>query len=461
MWILPFSLPLLTGIVWAHVVLRSAIAVRGPMVWLLTAALGSGLGVGLASIAYFLLLNFGAASPEAVLAVDAILFLAGALMLRRSAATPPAPAPARISAPLALRIGLGLALFITTVITVGSFLEFAGAIPHGNWDGWAIWNLRAKFLAGGAETWQHALSPLNYTRSEYPLLLSGFIARCWLFTSGANPTAVPMAAALLFALATLTLLVAAISLSRCATTGFTAGLILLSSSLFVSETFSQYADIPLAFYFLGALSLIALSSRYDRHRLLLLAGLCASLAAWTKDEGIPFALLCLLGVAAASLPEGVRSFQTRAVAFLAGALPVFALVAWFKLFLAPPTALFFQEGQQSRMERLTDVSRYTQIASSFGGGIADLGEFPYHPLLLLVLAAAGLQLRRSKSDLTERLPLLIAGLMLLAYFGVYVLTPVDLQWHLSTSTKRLLVQLWPPFVLGAFLLLRSATEASE
>jgi hypothetical protein len=40
--------------------------------------------------------------------------------------------------------------------------------------------------------------------------------------------------------------------------------------------------------------------------------------------------------------------------------------------------------------------------------------------------------------------------MLASYYLVYVITPFDITWHVSTSIDRLLVQLWPLVVLTAF-----------
>jgi hypothetical protein len=50
-----------------------------------------------------------------------------------------------------------------------------------------------------------------------------------------------------------------------------------------------------------------------------------------------------------------------------------------------------------------------------------------------------------------RVMAIVVGLMLLSYYFVYVLTPFDISWHISTSIDRLLVQLWPSLVLTAFL----------
>jgi hypothetical protein len=44
----------------------------------------------------------------------------------------------------------------------------------------------------------------------------------------------------------------------------------------------------------------------------------------------------------------------------------------------------------------------------------------------------------------------VAGLMLGSFYLVYVLTPFDITWHVSTSIDRLLVQVWPLLVLTAF-----------
>ena len=45
----------------------------------------------------------------------------------------------------------------------------------------------------------------------------------------------------------------------------------------------------------------------------------------------------------------------------------------------------------------------------------------------------------------------ILGLMLASYYVVYVTTPFDIAWHVTTSVDRLLVQLWPGLVLAVFL----------
>jgi len=42
-------------------------------------------------------------------------------------------------------------------------------------------------------------------------------------------------------------------------------------------------------------------------------------------------------------------------------------------------------------------------------------------------------------------------LTLAGYFAVYVLTPLDLHYHLTTSLNRLFLQLWPGAIFLVFM----------
>ena len=59
----------------------------------------------------------------------------------------------------------------------------------------------------------------------------------------------------------------------------------------------------------------------------------------------------------------------------------------------------------------------------------------------------------------EVTPLLMVLTMMLAEcYWVYILTPVDVTWHLQTSLNRLLAQLWPSAVFAYFLTTRTIEE---
>jgi len=50
-------------------------------------------------------------------------------------------------------------------------------------------------------------------------------------------------------------------------------------------------------------------------------------------------------------------------------------------------------------------------------------------------------------------------LALIGEFFVYIVTPTDMEWLLSTSLNRLILQLWPAAVFIFFMVTRSPEEA--
>jgi hypothetical protein len=50
--------------------------------------------------------------------------------------------------------------------------------------------------------------------------------------------------------------------------------------------------------------------------------------------------------------------------------------------------------------------------------------------------------------------------MLAGFFAVYLPTPRDLAWHLSTSLHRLYMQVWPLALLGYFLVVATPEEVA-
>jgi hypothetical protein len=46
------------------------------------------------------------------------------------------------------------------------------------------------------------------------------------------------------------------------------------------------------------------------------------------------------------------------------------------------------------------------------------------------------------------------------YFAAYVLSPFELEWHVSTSMGRLVTQLWPAAILLTIAALRPAADAA-
>jgi hypothetical protein len=76
-----------------------------------------------------------------------------------------------------------------------------------------------------------------------------------------------------------------------------------------------------------------------------------------------------------------------------------------------------------------------------------------HPVVLLVILAVTLRFRIVPEQRADAVfGALLLMLVFAVYCGVYLISP-DLTWQLNTSLPRLCCQLWPPFLLAAFLAL--------
>ena len=310
--------------------------------------------------------------------------------------------------------------------------------PYGGWDGWAIWNLHARFLLRAGPGWPQLLAapPLNWTHPDYPCLLPTGVARLWAWAGRETPAAAGLLSAL-FASAVVALLVATIARLRGRTAALLGGLVLLGTPFFVTFATNEHADIPLAAYMLAAVALALLGEQWT------LAGLCAGFAAWTKNEGLLFSLVFGLGGAL----RVARSGGARDLGRLAaGAALALAPVVYFKLCLAPPNDLAAAP-LAPRLTQLFDAARHHAILTAGRRDLAHFGEWQWTPWLALALPFFAWRSRRRLAA-GEWLAPAIAAAMLGGYYVVYLLSPHDLAWHLDTSLVRLLLQLWPLALLA-------------
>uniref|UniRef100_Q01PY2 Glycosyltransferase RgtA/B/C/D-like domain-containing protein n=1 Tax=Solibacter usitatus (strain Ellin6076) TaxID=234267 RepID=Q01PY2_SOLUE len=414
---------------------------------LLRASLGAALGMGSTSSLYLLLVIAGTPTLPVVVGLEVVaLVVLAAVSLRRNAtpgaASPPLPAFSFtwILAGAAL---LMVALFLSTFLTASELN------PQGGWDAFAIWNLRAHYLLH-SQTWRFAVTaqPMG-SHMEYPLLLSSFVARGWLY-AGTPSASVPIAIALVVALGLAALVGSTLSTLRSPAVGLLAVLILLANPVLWSAAPDQYADLPLAFFALAAAALLVLDrDPRGSPRYLTLAGLFASFAAGTKNEGtLLLAALTAALLATAWRGAGIRQASRRIGFLLLGALPLLCLTLWIKIFAAPPDPLVSGMGK-SFLQNIGDAGRWLHIAVGFLQGL------PAIPLTLLVLTAALLR-PRPAADRTPIyfLPLAAFAILLAGDFAVFLLSPDETSWLLATALARLYLQLWPLIVLSAFLLLR-------
>jgi len=358
-------------------------------------------------------------------------------------------------------LGLGFSLLAVLVFTLfllnflNDWQALAMGKPFGDYDAWAIWNLRAGFIASGEDWLKGFSSAILWSHPDYPLLLPLNVARTWVLL-GQRSVFVPMLLGLIFQLSLVGLLVAAIALQRGWLQGLLAG-VLGIVVIYVSLDFRQYADIPLAFYFLAANALLYLetASTGNNPGYTMLAGLSLGAAFWTKNEG-----WMLLGAALAVRllldllsQKSFTQILCWSAWLLAGIIPFLIAALYFKFALAPPNDLLSELSIGAIKSKLVDLSRYLTIFKALRGQFFEYGNLavPLIPSLLIYSLFAGFSLpkeeRRAALGLSLRVTVLAA-----VYFMIYLLTPKPLAWHLSTSLVRLLTQLFPSGLLFYFLL---------
>jgi hypothetical protein len=449
---LALGLPLVTGWLIVHGLAPGGPAARDR---LLEASLGAALGLGLTSVAFFLGVSALGPGRPAALGADAVL-LTGALALTawRRAHPPAAPGPsAPGGAPWALR-GAALA---AAAAAGAAFVLVVWTWPHGGWDAWVVWNMKARFLAAPGSPWWEGFTPsLVWSHPDYPLLVPGLVARAWLYAGRDTPTAPVLLAGLFLAL-TVALAGAALAALRSEAQGWLGALVLAATPALAVHAGLQYADVPLAGFVLAAVVCLCLAERVPTARggLLVAAGAAVGCAAWTKNEGLLFAAAVLASQGALQARRaGWRGAAADVLRLAAGLAPVLAALLYLKLAIAPPSLYLTQEAASLR-GRLLDPARYLAVARALGQQAWRFGEWPVSVAALLAVYAGCLG--RAREPGTRRVAggaVAAAALTGAAYLASYVATPFPLEWQLRTSLGRLLLQLWPVTVLAFFLVVR-------
>ncbi len=425
----------------------------------LHACLAVGIGLGLSSCTYLIwLLCFG--PPGRVFwivetlgfAVGGMLGLAGGRWRPSPLAVPDVP-PASARRWQAILVTAFLAALAFDAIGVAGRYVIR---PDGEFDAWAIWNARARFLFLSGDAWRQAFLPVHF-HSDYPLLIPLSNARCW-SCLGRDSQWVPALVGACFTFAAVGVLAAGVCRLRSRSQGLLAGMVLLGTKTFMTWGASQTADVPLAFFILATVLLLGLddSSERSSRGLLLLAGLSAALAAWTKNEGLLF-LVVVLAVRAvvAWRRGGGRQMLRQSALLLAGAAPALAVVMAFKFSLATDNDLTSGQSWQASLPRLADASRYWLIVKALVLNVVAVAK-----VYVLVLPLCFFLLGRGPWRPRRALPGIVAvlGLVLAGYFFVYLTTPNDLKWQLATSASRLLMHLWPAAILAVFLSLSDPVQ---
>jgi len=430
-------------------------------------------GLGLSALSSFWIIANGMGLGSGFILADAMLWMvvgSVAWWVRRRRVGVESQAPPRVVAvaealPLTTTDWLVRGVFIlVALMAVGTIIKGYWALPHGEWDAWAIWNQKARFLARGGRQWISALA-IDWSHPGHPLLVPLTVARLWTY-AGREITLVPAMVGIVFGTATVAAVMGGLGLHR--KRAWCAGAVLLASGTFLQHWTAQQADIPFAFFMVAGLVVLAdarislLPGTRDTKALLLVAGGMAGFALWTKNEG-----MVLLGpLALAALAVAVRSGNFRRVTWwAAGVVPALLTVLWFKFTLAPVTPFYLPQGSwllviersfDHQHRAIIDAALWSQWTGWGGPGATGAA---------LVITIAAVVAALSRVGHVVRFVVAVPFVMLAGYYAVFLLTESDVLWLIATTSDRLVLQIWPSMVLAAFLVAdaneRSATPVHE
>lgn len=413
-------------------------------------------GLGLVSLQMFLYslvgIGFGflpVAAPWAVL--SAFLIYKGRKASAGDLEVKPAPAGFdRYSLPF----------FIVIAVQLSYSFIYAQALPVSGWDSWAIWFLKAKvfFIEGSVPAGFLADPSFGYSHPDYPLMIP--LAVSWIYTviGVADDSIARLIYPLQYGalLALFYYFVKAASGVRTALV-FTAllslvpilvmhasGLPVKVGGLYTGD-YAGYADLALSVSFMASASFIYLYLRDGKTSQFLCAVLFLSIGAWTKNEGLTFAMIGLLILWIGSLRSGKKAGY-----LIAASIAVFAI-------FAAPWAVY-----KAGLGIGSEYAGRAGLAVSFGGltRLPVIIRYLARELFLLTglfsftwwlwMAGSLINIRGQ-----IKLPILSLNVLALGQLGVYVfvymITPADLEWHLQTSLDRLSLQLLPLFLMVSAL----------
>lgn len=413
---------------------------------LLMWALAPAVGAGICSLVYFLF-------RRPMFTVEAILLitLSASFVWRHGLPRP------SLSALMKPRVSIfGLILAGVLVWSVSESIQRMERIPHGGWDGFAIWNSHARYLYRLGPSWQHHLQDTFH--GDYPLLLPSMLARLWRY-AGQDVPELGGLFGILFSFSGILLLGAVLTELRGARAGVLMALTLLTTPVYLYQATHQEADVPLSVFLLGAVALFYLYFERDEKDpgLLVLAGFMAGSAGWTKNEGLLF-IVAIAVVSLLPVFRSPRATMRRAGLLFAGLLLPLAIHVFFKLAIAPANDLTGNRNTAELVQKALTLDRHAIVFGNFLEKSWQLGRQGIHPgiPILAFFVFMGIDRRVLRSS-AWRSGGAILGIILAGYYWVYVLTPQPLVWHLDSSLPRLLIQLWPSVILIAGLATRQTT----
>jgi hypothetical protein len=171
-----------------------------------------------------------------------------------------------------------------------------------------------------------------------------------------------------------------------------------------------------------------------------------------KEEGLPFIIAMTIAylthqIGCRRAASGADTLE-RVGVFVAGIVPGCLLLACIKA-SAPARGLTRAIMDFASLTQLTDASRHALIGdallSTLLGWAGIRGYLGIGPFIVLIVLLGGWR-PTSRYRTAAGFGIVALGGLACSYYVAYLISPYDLEWHLSTSLHRILVHLWPIIV---------------
>ncbi|MGH2785194.1 MAG: ArnT family glycosyltransferase [Actinomycetota bacterium] len=312
---------------------------------------------------------------------------------------------------------------ILLVVVVGMFLlVISWSRPVSRFDGWAFWSLKAKAIASTGDFSSPIFTDAEYEYShrDYPPLLPAWQALSYRI-SGDLTVGHPTQFQLAWLWTCAGLAVVGLAGRRRSLAGFALFAWLLAPQV-VEEAVSGYADVPMALFLIVGMVALLRSEELG----VAVGAILVAAAAVTKAEGLVFAVAAIVPFLV------VARYRLRAM--VAAAAIILAFGPWFAFTQShgltgdvtrPPLEAGHIDPERDPVERVPTVLE----------GLGRYGIKPTDWGILGPVAILAIGLSRFRP-----IPLIAAALLsVVAWVVVYLGTPFEVGWHLSTSADRVLI----------------------
>jgi len=334
-------------------------------------------------------------------------------------------------------------IFLTCVVFYHANLH-----PDGEWDAWAMWNLKTKFLLLSQTPWSDILHKLPWhSHPDYPLLLP-FI-NVWASTFYKTYLHhVPLMTCFIFSISCAYLLYSGLNLYIPKRIAIIPTFFILSHPYYSFLATAQYADNIMAYFLLSSIITLTILFRIKKSNIALLCGVLIGLMTFLKNEGIVMSgLLLFITSIYLFTDEKDKNKSIKLIGFLIGGFLITSLPTFiFKVFQAPANHDILP-GISLQNLHLFNFNRIRLIGLEIIEEIFDKRWVMLWPFIFVMI---GLKFKSFFHKENK-----VFSFFFIIYFCiitiVYITSTVnDISWWLEYSLRRIFLTVLPSILFLCF-----------